>query len=162
MTAEKSAETVHRPFSVEDVPWKEWSQGEHFGSRYRDLGRFGGGSHVGVSMEELAPGKQSVPQHYHMLEEEHMLILSGSATLHFGDERIPVKEGDFVCFPAGQKVGHALLNESAEPCRFLMIGEDRRDEVVVYTKTKKVLVRALGTRLRLTEPIDYWEGEEGA
>ena len=98
MTAENSAETIYRPFSVEDFPWKEWSQGERFGSRYRDLGRFGGGSPVGVSMEELAPGKQSVPQHYHMLEEEHVLILSGSATLLFGDECIPLKEGDFVCF----------------------------------------------------------------
>ena len=43
-----------------------------------------------------------------------------------------------------------------------MIGEDKPDEVVVYTKTQKVLVRSLGTRLRLTEPVDYWEGEEGS
>ena len=79
------------------------------------------------------------------------MILSGSATLLLGDERIPMKEGDYVCFPAGQKVGHALLNESDAVCRFLIIGEDKKEEVVVYTSTNKVLVRALQTRLRLTE-----------
>lgn len=28
-----------------------------------------------------APGKQSNPAHYHMLEEEHLLILEGQVTL---------------------------------------------------------------------------------
>jgi uncharacterized cupin superfamily protein len=78
MNNDSQAESIERPFSAEEVPWKGRSQGERFGTRYRDLSRFRGGKpHVGVSTEELAPGKQSVPQHYHMLEEEHLLILSG-------------------------------------------------------------------------------------
>jgi len=39
-----------------------------------------------------------------------VLILEGQATLLLGDERHAMKEGDYVCFPAGQKTGHSILN----------------------------------------------------
>jgi len=65
-----NADGIFEPFCVEAVPWEDYSQGQRFASRTRELGAFGGCSHVGVCMEELAPGKQACPAHYHMLEEE--------------------------------------------------------------------------------------------
>jgi uncharacterized cupin superfamily protein len=47
----------------------------------RSLGKFAGATHVGVNVEELPPGKQSCPFHYHMLKEEHLLMREGHATL---------------------------------------------------------------------------------
>jgi uncharacterized cupin superfamily protein len=73
-----------------------------------------------------------------------------------------MKAGDYCRFPAGQKIGHALVNESGETCRFLIIGESNPNEVSVYTRTGKVEIRSLGARLYLTETVDYWEGEERA
>ena len=70
--------------------------------------------------------------HYHMLEEEHALILEGQVTLLLGDERYEMKPGDYVCFPAGQKVGHSFMNSGAGPCSYLMIGERNPNEVCVY------------------------------
>lgn len=44
---------VTAPFSVKDVSWENWHQGERFGSRVRQIGTYGGDSHVGVVIEEL-------------------------------------------------------------------------------------------------------------
>lgn len=76
-----NAEGIYAPFSVEDVAWEEYSHGQHFGSRFRQLGEFGGCSHVGVCMEELAPGMQACPNHYHHLEEEQLYLLEGSRAI---------------------------------------------------------------------------------
>lgn len=149
---------VTAPFSIENVPWEEWHQGERFGSRMRQIGAHGGGSHVGVVMEELAPGKQSCPAHYHLLEEEHMLILEGQVTLRMGKQTYEVSAGDYVCFPAGQAVEHNLVNNGNVPCRFLIIGENNPHDVVVYPDSKKVLVRAT-QEIYPKAVLDYWEGE---
>jgi hypothetical protein len=41
------------PFGIETVPWQEWRHGNRFGSRFRALTERGGGSRVGVAIEEL-------------------------------------------------------------------------------------------------------------
>ena len=155
----RNAEGVFEPFATDEVSWQDFSHGKRFGLRFKRLTNFGGGSHVGVSLEELPPGKQACPCHYHMLEEEHLYVLAGQATLRLGPKRYTLKPGDFVCFPAGQKAGHCLINETVEPFRFIMIGERNPNEVCVYPDSGRVAVDALGEGYRVTE-MDYWEGEE--
>lgn len=156
-----SESEIKRPIASESVEWEEWGHGERFGSRFRGLTRavMGKEYRVGVSIEELAPGKQSCPLHWHVKEEEHILALDGRATLRLGEERIELVAGDYVCFPRGQAVGHCLVNESDAVFRFVMIGENRRDEVCVYPDSNKVLVRALGQVLDRAAVKDYWDGE---
>lgn len=150
------------PFAVESVPWTEWSHGPRFGSRYRALTDLGGGSRVGVAIEELPPGKQSCPFHYHLLEEEHLLVLEGRAKLRLGERTYDIAAGDYVCFPAGQKAGHCLINDGDTPCRFLIIGERNPNDVVVYPDSGKVKVRPTGESYRLDATVEYWEGEADA
>ncbi len=103
------------------------------------------------------------PRHYHMLEEEHALMLEGEATLLLGDERHVMKAGDYVCFPAGQKVAHSFLNSGAGPCRYLMIGERNPEDVCVYPDSNKVKVNALQSRddiFDMAATRRYWDGEE--
>jgi uncharacterized cupin superfamily protein len=151
-----------RPVHAEDVPWDEWSEGTRFGSRFRHLtaAACGKGYHVGVQIEELSPGKQTSPAHYHLREEEHVLVLEGSCTLRLGDERHALRAGDYACFPAGQKVGHCLVNEGSAVCRLLVIGERNQDEVCVYTDSGKVMVRALGEIYDRRAVRAYWDGEQ--
>lgn len=155
-----NANGVYEPFAVEDVPWEEYSEGDRFGLRFRQLGEYGGCSHVGVCMEELAPGKQTYPSHYHMLEEEHLLILEGQATLRLGEQTYELTAGDFACFPAGQKVGHTLVNNTDSVCRYLIIGERNPNDVVVYTDSGRVGVRLTGEGYKKSATLDYWEGED--
>lgn len=158
--ADQKVDSVTKPFSVEDVPWEDWAQGERFASRVRKLGNFGGGSHVGVVMEELPPGKRTCPAHYHMLEEEHVFMLEGRATLRLGEKTYELKVGDYVCFPAGQQAEHNLTNNGDAPCRFLVIGERNPNEVVVYPDSGKVLVSLTDQIYRKSATMDYWDGEE--
>ena len=154
-----NAEGIAEPFSVDDVPWEEYSHGERFGTRFRQLGEYGGCSHVGVCMEEIAPGRQTYPAHYHMLEEEHLLVLEGRPTLRLGDETFAMGPGSYVCFPAGQKAGHALVNETDSPVRYLIVGERNPNEVTVHTDTGRVGVRLIGGGYRMADIMEYWEGE---
>jgi uncharacterized cupin superfamily protein len=154
-------DTHTRPVPIDGVPWAEWSEGVRFGSRYRLLSDTrNGGRRIGVSYEELPPGKQSCPFHYHLLEEEHIIALEGEATLRLGEERLTLKAGDYVCFPAGRRVGHCLINEGEAPFRFLIIGDNRPDEVCVYPDSGKVMVRGLDRAIfRDGERAHYWDGE---
>jgi len=149
---------IFEPFRVEEAPFETFAHGR-FGSRFRQLSSFGGGSHVGVMMEELAPGQQSNMRHYHMLEEEHVLVLEGAMTLLLGDESFEMSVGSYVCFPAGQKAGHALVNRGQVVCRYLLIGERNPHDVIVYPDTDRVGVRLTGEGYRKSATMEYWEGE---
>ena len=155
--------TPPKPISSSSVPWTEWTDVPRFSIRYRHLTRavLGDSYHVGVAIEELPPGMQSSPAHYHIFEEEHVYILEGALTLRLGAGTHEMKAGDYVCFPAGQKAGHCLINNSGAPCRYVIAGERHPNEVGVYTDTGKVLVRALGRRAMfdLAATRGYWDGE---
>ncbi|MEP7181151.1 MAG: cupin domain-containing protein [Betaproteobacteria bacterium] len=157
-----NADGVFEPFRIERVPVEEYAQGERFGVRFQQLGEFGGAAHVGVCMEVLAPGKQAYPAHYHHLEEEHVLVLEGAATLRLDDKSFEISAGHYVCFPAGQKAGHALVNHTAAPCRYLVIGERNPHDVIVYTDSGRVGVRLTGEGYRKSASMEYWEGERAA
>ena len=60
------------------------------------------------------------------------MILEGQVTLLLGEERHDMRAGDYVCFPAGQKIGHSFMNSGTGPCSYLMIGERNPNEVCVY------------------------------
>jgi uncharacterized cupin superfamily protein len=160
-----STETIAplKPISSLDVAWTEWSEVPRFGVRYRHLTRAAVGEHyrVGVAIEELAPGKQSSPAHYHIFEEEHVYLLAGALTVRIGADTYAMTAGDYVCFPAGQKAGHCLINNSGATCCYVIVGENNPNEVVVYTDSNKVLVRALGRRaiFDLAARRGYWDGE---
>jgi uncharacterized cupin superfamily protein len=149
--------------SSQDLAWTEWSDVPRFALRYRhlSLAAIGEDYHVGVAIEELPPGKQSAPAHYHIFEEEHVYMLEGALTVRLGAESYEMAAGDYVCFPAGQKAGHCLINNSGAPCRYVIVGERNPNEVAVYTDSNKVLVRALGRRtiLDLAARRGYWDGE---
>lgn len=155
---------VPRPIATADVPWTEFSDVPRFAVRYRhlSLAALGEDYRVGVAVEELPPGKRSAPAHYHMLEEEHVFILDGALTVRLGQDTHPMQAGDYICFPAGQRAGHHLINHTDAPCRYVIIGERNPNDVIVYTDSNKVMVRPLGrhTLLDLAARRRYWDGEE--
>ncbi len=150
-----------QPIHTGDVAWTEFHHGDHFAIRYRHLSEATGPQpyKIGVSIEELAPGKQNNPAHYHLREEEHVLVLDGALTARIGAARHVMVAGDYVRFPAGAADGHCLYNHTNVVCRYLVIGDRDPSDVVVYPDSGKVLVRALRTMLDHTATRDYWHGE---
>lgn len=149
------------PIAIDSLQWSEWGEGVRFQNRYRTLSDTRkGGRTIGVSYDELPPRKQSVPFHYHLLEEEHIIALEGEATLRLGERRFRIKAGDYVGFPAGQRSGHCLINETDAPFRYILIGNHEPNEVCVYPDSHKVLVRGLDRAIfRDGERLDYWTDE---
>ena len=161
---EDETELNYTPFSSVDIPWRAWADVPLFDVRYKHLSiaALGHTYHIGVAIEELPPGMRTAPAHYHIFEEEHIYVLEGSPTLRLGDGRHAMKPGDYVCFPAGQKAGHCLINETGSPCRYVIVGEHDPNEVVIYTDSNKILVRSLGRRalFDLGATRGYWDGED--
>jgi uncharacterized cupin superfamily protein len=142
-----NGEGCFEPFSIENVPWRRLPGSTAF----KRLGRFGGGSHVGVGLDLLKPKQYSNRFHYHLLEEEHVLIVKGSATLILGEQRYVMKARDYCCFPAGQRAGHHLYNHTTSDCLFMTIGEHKPDEIVCFPRSGKARIRATGKSMPISE-----------
>ena len=148
---------IFEPFEIARVPWHAATHGDRFGLRFQHLSAFGGGTQISVAMEVLDPGRQANQAHYHLLEEEHVLVLEGGMTLLLGDARHPLVAGQYVCFPAGQAVGHALVNETDTPCRYLVLGNPQPHDVAVTPDAGRVSVKLMGEGYRRSATMDYWE-----
>ena len=107
--------------------------------RYKDLS----GISLGARIEELPPGQSSSYHHYHTTEEEHLFMLSGDATLIFGNEEVTLSEGDHIWFVAGVEIAHHLENRSAIPCSYFVYGERKTGDVVVYPESQVMFIKAL-------------------
>jgi len=107
--------------------------------RFLDLS----GEHLGMRLEETPPGGNSSIHHYHTLEEEHVIVLEGEATLILGSEEYPIRKGDHFWFKAAEELAHHIENRTTKPFKFLVVGERKRGDVVVYPDKQVMIVKAL-------------------
>jgi uncharacterized cupin superfamily protein len=128
--------------------------------RYQQLGEYAGATQLGVCMEILEAGKQANQSHYHYLEEEHLLLLEGELTLNLGEHRYLMTAGHYVCFPAGQKIGHSIYNHTDKPSRYLVFSDRHDNDVIVYPDSDKIRVRATGELYQKSRTLDYWDHVE--
>jgi uncharacterized cupin superfamily protein len=154
---------------IDDIPWTDGGQGEHFAHQRRKLGR--AGKALGCSMIELPPGKTAWPFHYHLGNEEALYILEGEATLRLGAARHRVRAGHYVALPADSDHAHQLTNTTSEPCRYLVISTMREPDVTVYPDSDKIGVfagaapganaseRTLDMFVPRAAAVDYWHDE---
>ena len=119
------------------------------------------GDRLGVRIEELLTGESSSVHHYHSLEEEHVIMLTGTATLHLGDQTQELKAGDHVCFLAGKEQAHHLINNGEDACRFLVFGERLAGDVVYYPEHSVMLVKAPGLKTYTYRPYEQREDSGG-
>ncbi len=157
---EKPMAPPTKPIATEDMSWTELMDLTNFQLRFRHLSKSMGPQpyKIGVAIEELLPGNQNNPAHYHLREEEHVLILSGELTVRIGKEFHVMTAGDYVRFPAGSPFEHCLYNHTTDVCRYIIIGDDCPDDVCVYPDSNKVGITALGERF-MRQHQDYWVGE---
>jgi uncharacterized cupin superfamily protein len=88
-----------------------WEQGELYKSADTSFGKLLGLRALGISYNEVPPGKSSCPFHNHHLEEELFIVLEGEGTYRFGAERYSFKAGDVLGAPTGgPDTAHQILN----------------------------------------------------
>lgn len=132
---------------------------------YRDreaaVGAAIGAERLGASVYEIDPGESVNPYHYEGVEEEWLLVLSGSPILRDPDGEHQLVAGDVVAFPAGPGGAHKVSNRSDGVARIVMLSTIPPNDlsICVYPDSQKVGVWPPGRRLRITESVDYWDGE---
>jgi len=65
----------------------------------------------------LLVASSQVPYHYHNHRESIIIVLSGEATEVIEGQEIPIKAGDVLFIPAGEK--HTTINRSNQDFRYL-------------------------------------------
>lgn len=118
---------------------------EQYRSRRR-LGKATGAERLGVNYSRLRPGQVSSEFHFHTREEEFLLILSGRATLRYGDATYELRPGDAVSLkPSGP--AHQLRNDYTEECIYLEIGLRDPEDMIMYPED------GIMRKGKVTEPL---------
>jgi uncharacterized cupin superfamily protein len=129
--------------------------------RMASVGETIGAEALGGSVYELDPGESVCPYHYENAEEEWLLVLVGTPTLRDPEGEHQLARGDVVCFRRGPDGAHKVTNRSDAVARILMLSTKPKPDIsiCVYPDSNKVGVWPPGGRFRLTESLDYWDGE---
>ena len=97
------------------------------------LGQAGGLTQFGVNIVILAPGAKSSMRHWHLNEDEFVMILQGDCTMMQDAGPVIMGAGDCAAFPAGVPDGHCFINHSNAEVRFLVVGYKAKTEVATYS-----------------------------
>lgn len=97
------------------------------------LGDAAGLTQFGVNLVRLEPGALSSLRHWHMAEDEFVMVLSGECVMVQDAGETVMRPGDCAGFPAGSTDGHHFLNRTDEVATFLVIGSKAPREVATYS-----------------------------
>jgi uncharacterized cupin superfamily protein len=127
-----------------------------------------GSKRLGASTYELPPGEATFPYHYHLANEELLIVLAGRPHLRTPEGWRQLEEGEVVAFPVGERGAHQVANRGAETVRLLLVSEMRSPEIAVYPDSGKVGARehapgsgreGLKSNFRFGDAVEYWDGE---
>ena len=95
--------------------WSEVTPGERFSIRVSSKETNGAYS----MLEVVAEHRNGTPMHIHQNEDEHFIILEGSAYFAYGDKTVDAPAGAKVT--VGKGILHAWCNLSKSPLRMLVL-----------------------------------------
>ena len=139
-----------------------------FFQRRARVGRQAGAQRLGASLYELPPGRAAWPYHLQYANEEMLIVLSGRPSLRTPEGWRELAEGEVVAFPRGDRGAHQVVNRSDANVRMLVVSEMNAPELSVYPDSGKVASFAvapgsdeegLKELFRLSDAVDYWDGE---
>lgn len=103
------------------------------------LGDAGGLTQFGVNLVTLEPGALSSLRHWHMAEDEFVMVTEGECVMVTDAGEEVMRPGDCAAFPAGVADGHHFINRSDAVARFLVVGSKAAREVATYSDVDLVV-----------------------
>jgi uncharacterized cupin superfamily protein len=143
-----------RTGSIYPSPYKEMMAGR---SSLR-LGDAGGLTQFGVNLVILAPGARSSLRHWHLNEDEFVMVTQGECTMVLDAGPTVMRAGDCAAFPAGREDGHCFVNHTDAEARFLVIGTKAPREVATYSDVDLKVEIAGGTSRFTYKDGTDWTG----
>ena len=151
--------------NIYDPDFDEPREREGFRALRARIGRQAGTRDLGASLWEIPPGQAAYPYHYHLAEEELVIVLSGRLRLRTPEGWKRLEEGDVASFPTGREGAHQIVNDGSDSARILALSTQRPD-IVIYPDSGKLGAfervpegGGLYELFRLEDAVDYWEGE---
>jgi uncharacterized cupin superfamily protein len=120
------------------------------------LGDAGGLSQFGAHLERLPAGSGSSFRHWHEAEDEMLLVLSGRPTL-IEDHETQLEAGAVLCWPAGARIGHRLVNRSDQEAIYLTLGTRLFNDVIHYPDHDLITRKSGSLRQYLHSDLTEWE-----
>jgi uncharacterized cupin superfamily protein len=151
-----------------DDVWKEGAEREGYSSRERLIAEELGAALWGGTLYELAPGERICPYHWHVGEEEWLLVVAGTPTLRTPDGEQRLRAWDVAVFRRGPDGAHAVENDGDDVARVLMLSSLSDPEVCVYPDSGKIGASGgwsrsddarVGLRNRPEANLEYYDGE---
>lgn len=153
--------------NIHDPDFDEIRGKDGFRVRRARIGHELNAERLGVSLWELPPGQAAYPYHFHLGEEELLIVLEGTPALRTPDGWRDVAEGEALSFLRGEGGAHQLVNRTDAPVRFVAISTNGDPDLVVYPDSGKLgaaerLPTGGGVRkwFRLDDAVDYYDGED--
>jgi len=155
--------------NIFDPEWSVEVEREGFRTRRAKVGADAGSERLGASVYELEPGQAPFPLHYHLDNEELLIVLRGTPSLRITESEREMTEGEVVAFGVGAEGAHQVVNRTDEPVRILFISEMNAPEIVVRPESGKI--SAFGRPPGSSRPgihkvffesdeSEFWDGEE--
>lgn len=120
------------------------------GRSSQGLGDAGGLTQFGANLVRLEPGAISSLRHYHMEQDEFVMVTQGICTLIDDAGEHEMRPGDCAAFPAGDTNGHHLKNKTDAPAAFLVIGTRTPTETAYYSDLDMMVRDGTDARDRFT------------
>jgi uncharacterized cupin superfamily protein len=141
---------------------------EGFRVRRARLGRQAGAERLGASLFEIEPGNAPFPLHFHLGNEELLIVLSGTTALRTSAGERLLDEGEVVSLPAGEEGIHQVINRGREPARILIVSEMNAPDIVLRPESGKL--SAFGAppgsldgfhdAYYRRDAVEFWDGEQ--
>ncbi len=87
----------------------------------------------GANLVRLEPGGQSSLRHWHVQQDEFLVVTEGQLTLIVDDGETLLTPGDCCAFPANDGNGHHIVNKSDADGAFVVIGTRTPTETGWYS-----------------------------
>jgi uncharacterized cupin superfamily protein len=137
-----------------------------YGALARRVGATAGAKDLGCTLYEVEPGRMAFPLHWHLANEEAIIVLAGVGTLRIGAEQVPVRAGDYIALPTGTEHAHQLKNTGTSTLRYYCLSTKRDPEVAGYPESKKIGVLSMAGNRRFVfreeDTRDYLERDPNA
>ena len=127
----------HRIVNVNGL---DWTGTDGDGGGWKRIAEEAGGTRLGCTFEEIAPGGRPSEYHYHTANEEALFVVEGNGTLRTPAGETEIESGDYVSFPVGKSGCHAVENTSSEPFQCLFFSTMDEPDIVVYPDSGKLHV----------------------
>ena len=124
--------------NLNDLHFDDDRKGEGFHVRRARLGLQTGVDRVGASFWELPAGQAAYPYHFHLTEDEILILLEGTLSLRTPEGWRELEQGDVVGFPVGERGAHQVVNRTDSTVRFLAVSNSGLPEGVVQVDADKI------------------------